>query len=114
MPKCLRLGCPNPRQNPDPYGLGLCREHNHQFRTGALPSRPVAREYPIYEAQKLLMAITKPRQTLRDVTAQTGISKDTVRRIRLGITPCVRSITWDRLQHAYAQHLYERGANSGA
>lgn len=110
MPRCLRCGCPHERENPDPNGLGLCHHHNQQLTTGTLGHHhnPRQKQHPAQQALTILNQISTPTESVRQIAARTGLTKDAVHQIRRKKWAHVRSDVWEKLQDAHADYLYNQ------
>lgn len=73
-----------------------------------MPHTGSRREHPIQHAQLLLQQIAQPGESLRSLSARTGIPKDTINNIIHGKYRVLRSEPWELLQEAVAQHIYEQ------
>lgn len=109
--RCLRVGCPNPRSDPDTRSLGLCDTHNQQVADGTIGADhdPLCREVPVEDAQALLDDIADPDESVRSVATRTGLSKDLVHHVRRGTWAHVRSKAWEQLQEVHADLMWRRG-----
>jgi hypothetical protein len=112
--RCLRTGCHRPKRPGDE--LGLCRLHHAQLITGTIGHDydPTSRETEISEAQALLEMVgdelfgadTTP--SVRKLADRLDISKDLVHHTRRGTWTHIRSISWEALQDAAANVLFEQ------
>lgn len=73
-----------------------------------MPTVGSRREHPIEQAQMLLQQIARPNESLRSLSARTGIPKDTINNIIHGKYKVLRSEPWELLQEAVAQHIYDQ------
>lgn len=110
MPRCQHNGCPNPADPHSRHKIGLCTYHDHKVTTGYPPPPTTGsrREHPIEQAQHLLQQIARPGESLRSMSARTGIPKDTISNIIRGKYRVLRSEPWELLQDAVAGHIYEQ------
>lgn len=107
--RCLRVGCPRPRSDPDPHGLGLCDEHNRQLVEGTIGQGmdPTVREVPVEQAQALLRQMRRDGETVRGLAKRAGLSKDLVWHVLRGTFTHVRSEAWEEIQEAHARLQFE-------
>ncbi|WP_293817661.1 hypothetical protein [uncultured Corynebacterium sp.] len=109
MPRCQHNGCPNPADPHSRHQIGLCAYHDRRVTTGYPPPPTTGwREHPIEQAQHLLQQIARPNDSLRSLSARTGIPKDTISNIIRGKYRVLRSEPWELLQDAVAEHIYEQ------
>ncbi len=108
VPRCARLGCPNPQSHPDQLGLGFCDTHNHQFKNGTLGQghNPRSKETPITIARELIDKTRHPGEKDRALARRLGIPKDTIHHVMKETWPVLRSATWEALAEACADQLY--------
>lgn len=111
--RCARTGCPNPRQNPDPYQLGLCATHNHQFATGTIGHNHNTRkkQHNPTHPRHQLQTIRQPGESIRHLATRIGLSKDAVRKILNGQSHTIRSHAYTAILNAAAQHQYDQQHN---
>lgn len=111
--RCARTGCPNPQQNPDPYQLGLCATHNHQFATGTIGHNHNTRkrQHNPTQPRHQLQTIRQPGESIRHLATRIGLSKDAVRKILNGQSHTIRSHAYTAIQNAAAQQTYDQQHN---
>lgn len=108
--RCLRVGCPRPRSDPDRVGLGLCDEHNHQLAQGTIGEGmdPTVREHPVAQAQELVADMRREGESIRGLARRTGLSKDLLWHVTRGTFTHVRSEAWEEILEAHARLEFER------
>lgn len=110
MPKCLRVGCPQPRAAPDTQGLGLCHEHYRQMASGTIGADhdPREKEWPVEEAARLIEAERRPGEKNRALARRLGVDKDVIHHTVHRHWPVLRSATWEKLAEAVAHARHAR------
>jgi hypothetical protein len=107
--RCLRVGCPNRRSDPDHRGLGLCDEHNRQVGDGTIGAGwdPTRREVPVDRAQALVADMRRPGEPIRALARRTGLPKDLLWHVIRGTFPHVKSEAWEEIREAHARLRFE-------
>ncbi|MGO1991839.1 MAG: hypothetical protein ACTH2Y_08440 [Corynebacterium sp.] len=111
--RCARCGCHRPQAPGEP--IGLCTLHHTQLLAGTIghDHDPNSRETDVSEAQDLLEMVgeelfgTDTTPSVRRLGARLGVSKDVCHHVRCATWQHIRSISWEAIQDAVANALYE-------